>query len=207
MMRIRAKSDKSLSLDDLGCKMLASTRPGCPGVTNYTDAKRDTFVWCDKTGTPRGALFIMGEDGQFYSPITGSPFTIFVHPAWRRKGIATKLYYAASDYYHFVLDNDYLPAGAAWARSILKREEGLAELPYVRIYIQMPEPELQAAIAAALRADLHKTQRQIAKEFGARISHVRKIAKQNGISRKRHKGSPPLSITRFVKNPIPTKFN
>jgi GNAT superfamily N-acetyltransferase len=135
----------------------------------------------------------MGEDARSGRPITGSGFTIFVHPGWRHKGIATKLYYAASDFYPFALDQDplYTPAGAAWARSMLKREEGMGDLPYVRIYIQMPRPEVQAAIAAALLADLHKTQNQIAEDFGVRISHVRKIGKQNGIRRNRYKSSPP----------------
>jgi len=50
--------------------------------------------------------------------------------------------------------------------------------------------ELEIAIAKALITDLHKTQDQIAEDFGVGAPYVRKIAKRNGISRKRGKGSP-----------------
>ena len=50
--------------------------------------------------------------------------------------------------------------------------------------------ELEIAIAKALITDLHKTHDQIAEEFGVGAPYVRKIAKRNGILRKRGKGSP-----------------
>lgn len=50
--------------------------------------------------------------------------------------------------------------------------------------------ELELAIAQALVTDLHKTHDQIAEDFGVGAPYVRKIAKRNGIVRKRGKGSP-----------------
>ncbi len=50
--------------------------------------------------------------------------------------------------------------------------------------------ELEIAIAKALITDLHKTHDQIADDFGVGAPYVRKIAKRNGILRKRGKGSP-----------------
>jgi hypothetical protein len=50
--------------------------------------------------------------------------------------------------------------------------------------------ELEIAIAKALITDLHKTHDQIAEDFGVGAPYVRKIAKRNGIIRKRGKGSP-----------------
>ena len=50
--------------------------------------------------------------------------------------------------------------------------------------------ELEIAIAQALVRDVHKTHDQIAEDFGVGAPYVRKIAKRNGIFRKRGKGSP-----------------
>lgn len=50
--------------------------------------------------------------------------------------------------------------------------------------------ELEIAIAQALITELHRTHDQIAEDFGVGAPYVRKIAKQNGIIRKRGKGSP-----------------
>jgi hypothetical protein len=50
--------------------------------------------------------------------------------------------------------------------------------------------ELEIAIAKALITDLHKTHDQIAEDFGVGAPYIRKIAKRNGIVRKRGKGSP-----------------
>jgi hypothetical protein len=50
--------------------------------------------------------------------------------------------------------------------------------------------ELEIAIAKALITDLHKTHDQIAQAFGVGAPYIRKIAKRNGIMRKRGKGSP-----------------
>ena len=50
--------------------------------------------------------------------------------------------------------------------------------------------ELEIAIAKALITDLHKTHEQIAEDFGVGEPYLRKIAKRNGILRKRGKGSP-----------------
>ena len=50
--------------------------------------------------------------------------------------------------------------------------------------------ELEIAIAKALITDLHKTHDQLAEDFGVGAPYIRKIAKRNGIIRKRGKGSP-----------------
>jgi hypothetical protein len=50
--------------------------------------------------------------------------------------------------------------------------------------------ELELAIAGALITDLDKTHDQIAAAYGVGAPYLRKIAKRNGITRKRGKGSP-----------------
>ena len=54
--------------------------------------------------------------------------------------------------------------------------------------------ELELAIAKALITDLHKTHDQIAEDFGVGTPYLRKIAKRNGIMRKRGKGSPAWKL-------------
>jgi GNAT superfamily N-acetyltransferase len=125
-MTIQAECGDDLYPDELVCEILASTRPGRRGVSEYADGSLwYVFVWCDKTCAARGVLFIMPEaDASGW--VTGSDFTIFVHPNWRRKGIATKLYRTACSYYEFELAVDplYTPACAAWALSVLESEAG-----------------------------------------------------------------------------------
>lgn len=59
--------------------------------------------------------------------------------------------------------------------------------------------ELEIAIATALITDLHKTHDQIAEDFGVGAPYVRKIAKRNGIIRKRGKGSPAWKFKQAQK--------
>jgi len=56
--------------------------------------------------------------------------------------------------------------------------------------------ELELAIAKSLITDLHKTHDQIAEDFGVGAPYIRKIAKRNGIIRKRGKGSPAWQAKR-----------
>ena len=59
--------------------------------------------------------------------------------------------------------------------------------------------ELEIAIAKALITDLHKTHDQLAEDFGVGAPYVRKIAKRNGITRKRGKGSPAWKFKQAQK--------
>jgi hypothetical protein len=60
--------------------------------------------------------------------------------------------------------------------------------------------ELEIAIAKALITDLHRTHDQIAEAFGVGAPYVRKIAKRNGIARKRGKGSPAFKFKKQLQN-------
>jgi GNAT superfamily N-acetyltransferase len=124
--------DHELYPDSLVCEILAAQEAGHPGVSNWTDDQRDVFVWCDKTRTPRGVLTI-GAEAASSGWITGGEFTILVHPAWRRRGIATKLYQAAEDFYRFELETDplYTNAGAAWANAIVARSKQPPEARFI----------------------------------------------------------------------------
>ncbi len=88
---------------------------GKPGVSRFN---KDSFIWCDKKGIARGVLTLVPAWLEAEPPIYG--FTIVVHPKWRRRGVATKLYRAASTSYRFY-EEDFGPMGAAWARSLTKR--------------------------------------------------------------------------------------
>jgi hypothetical protein len=110
--------------DDVVCEVLAAQPSGRPGVTNFESPERDVFVWCDKNRIPRGVLTICQEAPR-RALVTGGDFTIMVHPEWRRRKIATKLYRAASDFYvfHLALDPLYTRAGAKWANKMLEQAE------------------------------------------------------------------------------------
>jgi GNAT superfamily N-acetyltransferase len=88
---------------------------GKPGVSRFN---KDSFIWCDKKGIARGVLTLVPAWLEAEPPIYG--FTIVVHHKWRRRGVATKLYRAASASYRFY-EEDFGPMGAAWARSLAKR--------------------------------------------------------------------------------------
>jgi GNAT superfamily N-acetyltransferase len=91
-----------------------------PGINNYSlpGDGSDVFCWADDTGTPRAVLTIC--DGP---PVDGESFTILVHPAWRRRGLARKLYLEAASFYDsFDFDEKplYTADGAAWAMAMMK---------------------------------------------------------------------------------------
>jgi GNAT superfamily N-acetyltransferase len=105
-----------------------------PGVTQFIEGE---YVWCDDDGIPRGCLSVWpNEDARFgkkWKRVSGSTatrpswrpsgskhsfsFVVRVHPVWRRRGIATKLYAAASR--DFLLDEvEFTALGAMWIKSI-----------------------------------------------------------------------------------------
>jgi GNAT superfamily N-acetyltransferase len=98
-----------------------------PGINNYTlpGSGSDVFAWADDTGNPRAVLTIC--DGP---PVDGESFTILVHPAWRRRGLARKLYLEAASFYDsfdFGENPLYTTDGAAWAMAMLKVDVDKAE--------------------------------------------------------------------------------
>ena len=115
--------DEELYPDYFVCEILASQPSGKPGISNFESPEHDVFVWCDKNRTPRGVLTICSP-AAYRGSVTGGEFTIFVHPEWRRQGIATKLFRAACDFYDFELATEplYTTAGAAWANTLLEEE-------------------------------------------------------------------------------------
>ena len=115
--------------DSLVLEILAAQPSGRPGVSNFPSTERDVFVWCDEKRIPRGVLTI-GPEAADRGWVAGDEFTIFVHPEWRRRGIATKLYHVAADFYYFELEMDPLhtKAGAAWANKLLEKAEQPEEM-------------------------------------------------------------------------------
>jgi GNAT superfamily N-acetyltransferase len=115
--------DEELYPDYFVCEILRSQPSGKPGISNFESLAHDVFVWCDLNRTPRGVLTIDPEAASC-GLVLGDEFTIFVHPEWRRRGIATKLFRAACDFYDFELATDplYTTAGAAWANTLLEQE-------------------------------------------------------------------------------------
>lgn len=81
---------------------------GALGVTRLGDSE---YIWCDDNGTPRGCLSVWPEnDGK-------NSFVVRVHPAWRRRGIATKLYTKASREF-LLVETEFTPLGSLWIESI-----------------------------------------------------------------------------------------
>jgi GNAT superfamily N-acetyltransferase len=115
--------DDDLYPDDFVCEILDAQPSGHPGIKRYALPEFTIFVWCDADGITRGVLTI-DKEAAHSGWVTGGDFTIFVHPAWRRRGIATELYRKAYDYFDFDLEDDplYTTAGAAWAQSVLETE-------------------------------------------------------------------------------------
>jgi GNAT superfamily N-acetyltransferase len=110
------------------------TQALAPGVTQFIESE---YVWCDGDGIPRGCLSVWpNEDARFgkkWKRVPGSmatrpswrpsgskhsfSFVVRVHPGWRRRGIATKLYTAASRDWR-LHEIEFTALGAKWIKSI-----------------------------------------------------------------------------------------
>ena len=75
-------------------EVLAAIPTGTPGLS---ESREYDFVWRDSDGIPRGNLTLWPEgtigDNAETTPIFS--FMVYVHPEWRRKGIATALFLPA----------------------------------------------------------------------------------------------------------------
>jgi GNAT superfamily N-acetyltransferase len=91
-------------------ELLALFPTGVPGV----QARESEYIWRDADGIPRGNLSVWPDD-DVYS------FVVRVHPDWRRRGIATALYKAASRDW-MLHETEFTALGRLWIKAVSRSQ-------------------------------------------------------------------------------------